>query len=183
MKKTLTILLLILILSSCSSDDKTKVISEIDKLPPATEIGKNTFGCLLDGKAFTPDKSNNSLQCSYEIIDGEYYFYIRASRETSATTNASVYIISEKKQISQGATYDLVELADGNLYGAVSTSIYSNGITTMTTGKTSQTNSGKLTITHLSNQVVSGTFFFNVKTSDEITHFVTDGRFDVEYTN
>jgi hypothetical protein len=50
--------------------EKDQNIPEIDKLPPATQTGANTFGCMVDGKAFMPRKSGwfggPVLQCSYQ---------------------------------------------------------------------------------------------------------------------
>ena len=39
---------LLLIASSCKKE------SNKDKLPPATQTGENTFGCLVNGKVFVP---------------------------------------------------------------------------------------------------------------------------------
>ncbi len=49
------ILLLIwfaVITTSLNSGCKKNKLSELDKLPPATQTGANTFGCLINGKAF-----------------------------------------------------------------------------------------------------------------------------------
>ena len=40
-------LVLLLLSSSCKKDN-------ISKLPPPTQTGENTFGCLVNGKAFVP---------------------------------------------------------------------------------------------------------------------------------
>ncbi len=49
---------LLLIIIACANIfagcKKDKTISEIDRLPAATQTGAKTFGCLLNGKAFTP---------------------------------------------------------------------------------------------------------------------------------
>ena len=53
--------------------EKDQNIPEIDKLPPATQTGANTFGCLVDGKALIPRKKGWSgsgvLQCDYQYIN------------------------------------------------------------------------------------------------------------------
>ena len=71
MKHTLTLTLALTILISflsCTKTDMEK--SEIDKLPPITTEGKNTFGCLVNGKAWIPKTDgglfNERLSIKYE---------------------------------------------------------------------------------------------------------------------
>lgn len=35
----------------------------IESLPPATQIGANTFGCLIDGKVFVPNSESTLSDC------------------------------------------------------------------------------------------------------------------------
>jgi len=51
MKNILLLLTFTLTLSCCHKDDD-QPIPEINKLPPATQTGVNTAGCLVNGKAF-----------------------------------------------------------------------------------------------------------------------------------
>src|SRR5690606_10158538 len=45
-------------LESCDLFEKvSKPKTELEKLPPATQEGKNTFGCLVDGKAWVTRSS------------------------------------------------------------------------------------------------------------------------------
>ena len=48
--KKLNFLFYLILLAACSNDDS----SPIDSLPAATQIGANTFGCLIDGKLYKP---------------------------------------------------------------------------------------------------------------------------------
>ena len=43
--------LLMLSMQQCG-DDTPKPLTELEKLPQATQSGKHTFGCLVDGKAW-----------------------------------------------------------------------------------------------------------------------------------
>ena len=57
MKKLLLILTSIVLFTSCNKGDEPTPepqISEIDKLPTASQTGANKVGCLLNGKAFLP---------------------------------------------------------------------------------------------------------------------------------
>jgi len=70
MKNLLFLFTTLLALISCSKDDN-KPTNPTDQLPPATQIGANTAGCLLDGKAFLPKGylPTGNLVCYY--IDGK----------------------------------------------------------------------------------------------------------------
>src|SRR5688572_8072475 len=52
MKNILLSLIMAFTLNACHNDDKP--VAEIDKLPPATQTGANTIGCLVNGKALVP---------------------------------------------------------------------------------------------------------------------------------
>ena len=57
--KILTAGFLALLLFTFSQCKKLKN-NPVDELPPETQTGANTFGCLVDGKAFTPGGSSLS---------------------------------------------------------------------------------------------------------------------------
>jgi len=65
--KTNPLFTLVLVLISILSCTKTE---EIDKLPPITMEGKNTFGCLVNGKAWIPETDgglfNERLLSTYD---------------------------------------------------------------------------------------------------------------------
>ncbi len=63
--KPIFYILLSLLLVSCGDDDNQK---SIDHLPPLTNTGAQTFGCLIDGRAFTPILF---LNCSILIEKGQ----------------------------------------------------------------------------------------------------------------
>lgn len=56
MKKTVLMLITTMLLIACSDDSNPE-----DGLPPETQTGANTFGCLIDGKLLVPRSGNNSL--------------------------------------------------------------------------------------------------------------------------
>ena len=69
--KILNLILLCIFLTSCSSnDDSSGGNNPVNQLPEATQIGENTFGCLLDGEAFIPGGGTNSLDCVYQLVNG-----------------------------------------------------------------------------------------------------------------
>ena len=176
MKRTILLLLIITTLSCCNKDDDTPIIP-IEQLPPATQTGANTVGCLLDGKAFLPGNYNNATNCFYQFVNGEYFFVMAFDNRDNNSNLIGVSIETQKKQIEQGLTYDLLELLDGNIYGGYTFNTFENA--------TSQTHTGKLTITKLDeiNNIVSGTFWFDVQDTFGVIHQIREGRFDMQYTN
>ena len=173
MKNLITLLIFTLIFISCDKEDNPQPTNPVDQLPPATEVGANTFGCLLDGVAFKPDNLPNSTNCFYQLVNGEYYFTLSASKYN---TNLKVISLkTEKKPIFQNETYNLFEVLPNNAYGNYT--LNNNQL------YTNQVNTGVLTITKLTNQIVSGTFWFDVQDQNGVIHQIREGRFDMLYTN
>lgn len=56
MKKTVLIFITAMLLIACSDDSNPG-----DGLPPETQIGANTFGCLIDGNLLVPRSGNNNI--------------------------------------------------------------------------------------------------------------------------
>ena len=173
-------IILILIISTffacCTKDDNpTPAPTQVSQLPAATQTGANTFGCLLDGEVFIPGITNNSYNCFYQKVDNEYYFLVTANN-TKNNNLRGIFVGTEKKTISEGQTLNLFERVDGNAWGTYF--LNSEPFITNTT------NTGELKITKLDfpNNIVSGTFWFDVKDNQNIIHRITDGRFDMKFT-
>ena len=175
MKKLLLILLTTFTLSCCNKDDDTPIIP-IEQLPPATQTGANTVGCLLDGKAFLPGNFNNSTNCFYQFVNGEYYFALALRKSDDQNILIGIDIGTNAKQIFQGETYNLLEFTTNNASAAYIYGTFENF--------TNDVYTGELTITKLDpvNQIVSGTFWFDVEDTNGIIHQIREGRFDMQYT-
>ncbi len=182
--KTKTLLLLILLplwgLGGCSDDDAPPP-NPIDLLPPATQTGENTFGCLLDGEAFTPRALYVPYNCFYQYVDGGYYFYVSATNKKGGITKG-ISVGTEKLQISENTTYVLKERINGNAFGFFYIGNSNTG--EIQNNYTFSNYSEELTITKLDfeNHIVSGTFWFNLKhpvTGDTIK--IRQGRFDSHF--
>lgn len=176
MKRILLLLLTTFTLSFCNIDDD-KPKTELEKLPPATQTGANTFGCLLDGKAFLPGSFPNATNCFYQLVDGEYYFAMAFGNTNFNAINIDVGVGTQKLQIQQNVQYDLFELSDNNAFGGYNFGTFNY--------YTTNTHTGKLTITKLDeiNHIVSGTFWFDVIDNNGVVHQIREGRFDAQYTN
>ena len=55
-------------------DADTTPMTEEEKLPPITEEGANTFGCLVDGEVWLP-KGGNPLNPNFDVYYDEEYFH------------------------------------------------------------------------------------------------------------
>ena len=173
MKKIFILLITAFVISSCSKNEISITF------PPATQTGSGIFACYVNGKPFI-DTSGGYFNCFYQFVDGEYYFGIQGADTVGMIT--SVGLGTDKKQIEQGITYQLVEPTHGNANGGT-------GITkSISIGTISFTNSqytGELTITKLdfTNHIVSGTFWFDVEnpyTGETVQ--IREGRFDTLFT-
>ena len=175
--KKLCLLFFTAIALSCCDNDDNKPKTELEKLPPATQTGANTFGCLLDGKAFLPGSGINPLDCVYQYVDDGYYFALQANKRDELNNRISIAIGTINLQLQQGFTYNLFENSEGNATGLYSYATNHN--------YTSTTNFGELTITKLDevNHIVSGTFWFDIPhpvTGETIQ--IREGRFDTLFT-
>jgi hypothetical protein len=175
MKHLLLFLILALTVSCCKNDDDNNT-NPIDQLPPATQTGEQTFGCLLDGEPFLPGSGQNPLDCVYQFVNGGYYFSLQANKRDEMNNRITIAIGTNDLEIQQGQTYALFENTPENANGVYS---YAANIT-----YTTQIHTGELTITKLDfdNNIVSGTFFFDILDYNGDLHEIREGRFDVRFT-
>lgn len=177
-------LLLICLTTSNCKKHKT-IVDPVSQLPPETQVGANTFGCLVNGEVFLPKGSPFSgprLQCAYQYLDNGYskgfYFQLSASHNDEPQELIGVY--TEDLEISVGE-FDLMDsFQEGKAYGLYMKFTESGRIKTYTKSNLP----GKMFITKLDkvNQIISGTFWFSVVVNPGDTIKITDGRFDMQFT-
>jgi hypothetical protein len=180
MKKLLFLLITTFTLGSCDKEDNNNPKTELEKLPPATQTGAQTLGCLIDGVAFVPPKfGQNAPNAFYQFVDGAYTLGISGSYGGGASLKSILIGALNVTEITNN-TYQLKSEESGNF---LSKYLIGGGITF--TGITSNLKPGTLIITRFdsSNFIISGTFEFTVldDTGNEIK--ITNGRFDMQYTN
>lgn len=165
-----------LVFTACSDDDDAPPPNPIDLLPPATQTGENTFGCLLDGEAFLPAGGINPLDCVYQFVDGGYYFALQGNKRDEKNHIILIGVGTKNKEIEEGKTYQLLENVEGNCTGVYA---YAGEFR-----YTSEIHTGELNITKLDfeNNIVSGTFWFDVKDENGVIHEIRKGRFDIHFT-
>ena len=159
-------------LSQCKHNDPAPV----DQLPPATQTGANTFGCLVNGQPWTPKGYNGTS--NYSI----YY----DSNYRKGTLNIATYRYNSSDNSSR---QDIIIFSDS----LKSTGLYpltiSNHPEALFYGSKGQCEfhqneahyrQGTLTITRfdLSAGIISGTFSFTLYKPGCDSVRVTQGRFD-----
>lgn len=159
-------------------------VDPLSQLPPATQTGARTFGCLINGQKFVPENKNliqgPVLQCNYIYTGGGYHLTVAGGSITSDGRLNGVIVGTDSLAIAQGGVYTFKTFASGN--ALASYTIYPQvGIIQYVTNTTL---SGQLNITKLDTvkQVVSGTFYFTAVNDSNDTVKVTGGRFDMPYT-
>jgi len=180
MRKTIPIITFILTLVSCSKD-KPAYIPPVAQLPAETHYGANTFGCLIDGQILKPSLRSNSYNCIYQLVNGEYYFHVTASND-KANILTAISIGTEKLQISEGEILSLEDRINGKCFGGYFKGNRNTGI--IENYYTVPPNTGELIITKLdfSNNIVSGTFWFDIEDNQHVIHQIRNGRFDMHFT-
>ncbi|MDT0650602.1 DUF6252 family protein [Autumnicola edwardsiae] len=172
--KTLKFLIVLLLFNfnSCSKQDDCD--NPLDCLPPATQTGAGTIGCLVDGKPFTP--GGNQLggptqQVFYQFVDGEYHFGLFAINKRGDRNEAIG--LNSKGIILENSAYTLsLEITSQN-------ATYKIGAIRF---ETTQENTGEIIFTKFdeNTNIVSGTFWFDaVNEAGEVVE-IREGRFDMK---
>ncbi|MBN8682016.1 MAG: hypothetical protein J0L99_05170 [Chitinophagales bacterium] len=176
MKNTLLFILLLAALSFSACEKEKTPPTELEKLPAATQEGKNTFGCLVDGKAWTPKWGGllkPELTPMYNEIIGQFaltaYQYQNDSRESISLGTKPQGVFAPGEVITRDSNFVYVSKKDP--CSSSSQSFY-------------WSKSGTIQITRLdvSTGIISGTFEFDaVSETCQDTVRITDGRFDIKY--
>uniref|UniRef100_UPI0040470895 DUF6252 family protein n=1 Tax=Mariniflexile sp. TaxID=1979402 RepID=UPI0040470895 len=165
--------LMLMAVTNCKNEDDTPT-SPIDQLPPATQTGKNTFGCLVNGKPFvvintakiTAIYQGGGLSIAGEIDVNNFFSEVSMFISESAIG----------KEITDNKTYTLNNdsTLKGQYYREDKNCFY----------YTTLSNTGFLEIKKIDkiNFIVSGTFEFQAISNDcDETIDITNGRFDMNY--
>ncbi len=172
----LTLFLLVLHSVACSDDDDR---APIDQLPPVTQTGEQTFGCLINKETFIADRSGPERpRAFYQFVNGAFTLGISAGKNTSPLESISIAGIDVESL--EEITYSLVDEEPGKFNGR-----YKLGGGLTLRAVSSSDNPGTLTITKFDqeNGIIAGTFEFTVLDNDGNEINITNGRFDMRYTN
>ena len=181
MKNIRLLFILLLAALSFSACEKEKTPpTELEKLPAATQEGKNTFGCLVDGKAWTPKWGgliNPGITPYYNNVLGNFSIITHYYKDGKSESGFS---IGQKfAPFFEPGTYTMdVGLSSYRFKSDTC-------ISSILSGKSEYHNiNGVFEITRLdvSTGIISGTFEFDaVSETCQDTVRITDGRFDIKY--
>ncbi len=175
-----SILFFLLLLLSCGDDDLS-----IEDLPPATQTGEHTFGCIVNGDVFVAKSSfgggtGKGASYQYSASDSTYGLAINGSMSRDPIL---IVVLFTKGFEIEEMQYDffggpLEQIEDEYVYGEYKTIQVAN-----TTRYYSVTGSLNITRFDPENGVCSGTFWFDAKDEEtgELVE-VRDGRFDLILT-
>ncbi|MBN8682020.1 MAG: hypothetical protein J0L99_05190 [Chitinophagales bacterium] len=178
MKNTLLFILLLAALSFSACEKEKTPPTELEKLPAATQEGKNTFGCLVDGKAWTPKWGgliNPGITPYYNNVLGR--FTIDAAHYSNQKLSSGVWITGDS--IWGPGVYNLVHPLLSYIH--IDSACGSSG---PQSHEYHDNINGTIQITRLdvSTGIISGTFEFDAvsETCQDTVH-ISDGRFDIKY--
>lgn len=177
MKHTYLLTILLLIVTSSSNCKKSSLLG--DKLPPATQEGKNTCGFLLNGEVWLPKGDNGypNLICDYDETYNGGSFNIGGYRYD--TQSRSAFSVSGRNITSPG-TYKLNLTSSHRTYFSIDNT---QNYCVYYWEDTIANHNAYLTITKLdkTTRIVSGIFeFAQVKQGCQEVR-ITQGRFDMKY--
>jgi hypothetical protein len=174
MKTCINLLLVtaLLALSQCKKNNPDPV----SQLPPATQVGANTLGCLVNGQPWTPQGNDGSSNYSINYDKNPYgVLDISTYRYQQQPIDNYQYLILFARDLHGLRSYDLHDLVNTRVsWKDRSTGCDFNSDDTGTYHK------GTLTITKLDLQagIISGTFSFTLAKPGCDTVRITQGRFD-----
>ncbi|MBC6992035.1 hypothetical protein [Hymenobacter sp. BT491] len=147
------------------------------QLPPATQTGANTFGCLVNGKAFIPNGSDGNRGAPFTVVYEPSYqgaLVIRAFRYTKKSDQSTRQDLVIGVDGVQGpGRYPLNRRYQEGTFSA-------NGAPCDFYAGDAHYRTGELVITYLNKPagIIAGTFHFTLYQPGCDSLIVTEGRFD-----
>jgi hypothetical protein len=174
-------LVLISLLFTAAKCRKDKTQNPVDQLPPETQTGANSFGCLIDGQVFVPKGdplAGPIKKAAYQFLNGKYSLLI-SGKNSSASVVKGVGVQGDSILMTVG-TFDLGEY---NVVGKLSGSYAEFTSGNINDYYSNNINRGQLTITKFDevNQIISGTFWFDARNTTGQIIQIREGRFDLPY--
>jgi hypothetical protein len=190
--KNLMTLLLLALLTSCSEESNSNPESQ---LPPITQTGANTFGCLIDGKLVKPRDGSGSIGGSN--VGASFYggypnatdYYELDIRDLKSNKTSKILIHMQNVHLLGAGNYIINESngmssIDGYNHNYIHCRVFDQNTNSYQFYRSFE-NSGVLIITKYDfyNRVISGTFSCQVKNSANATDIIeiTNGRFDIKW--
>lgn len=169
-------LLLLFTFLSCVSlhCKREEPISELSKLPPITNYGAQTFGCLINGKAWPTELGFQSTNYYMGSLTIDYH-----TTYPDFSLKESVYLYVDQKIFKEGSY-----IINFNQGAAINTIVKIRGVTYWDHDLINQSGSAFLTISRLDTvaHYIAGTFNFELYSIDGKSKVsVENGSFDYKY--
>jgi hypothetical protein len=176
---TLFLISAIILLYGCSNDDDCQ---GVECLPPETQSGANTAGCLVNGKVLIPkqDGISPSVVVYYQLFEGNYFFNLSFIDQSNGGLEGvrlrTGYIELEENQVyvldKNRDEHGDFEGAGGEYQSSFSNEYHTTSVVT-----------GEIFFTRVdpSNSTISGTFWFDAINEEGEIVEVREGRFDWDY--
>ena len=147
-------------------------------LPPETQEGKNTFGCMLNGKLWRNTADQPGFPALYAQVQGGGWVDIYAWYRNG--TDKTEYIAFICDSLHQEGIYNLKKF----IQKASASYVHVQSNIDLSTASTNLVqNEGVLTITKYDKvrKIIAGRFWFKMQKQGGILYDVSDGRFDISY--
>jgi hypothetical protein len=171
-------LALLLQAAKCQKD----VLAPADQLPPATQLGANTFGCLVNGALCRPKGNtgtpNFSVQYDPTANGGDLNLHV-----TQIEGEHERYFTLLAAPVTGTGTYSFARPTGPCAVHYVQTPAAPNGCTQLYSDQAVAYRSGQLTITRLDTQarIIAGVFNLQLLRAGCDTIRITQGRFDAQF--
>ena len=188
MKKYTTVLLVVLastlLAASCKKTET--VLTELQKLPSATQTGANTFGCLVNGVAWLPNGTKPdgwlgrpNLEIYINLNPSYRTFGISAGQYKGVRSNIS-FGTSKILQIGE-YVFDFANIDNEIFFDYRKLILGGSNVEYSIPYESLTYRKGKFIITKLDN-IVAGTFEIELcKSNSTDTIKITNGRFDMKF--
>ena len=180
MTKYTTLLLVVLastlLAASCKKTETQ--LTELQKLPPATQTGANTFGCIVNGKAWVAQRNDCNIFCDpsfkvvYDPINGGNLSIEAIFIDLSPGRDQGILIGLDSTNFKRQFGYAPNSQSIGFTF------INSLNFTRSWDSLVACTGSINLTTYDLQNRIVAGLFEFTLTKPNTEAIVVTSGRFD-----
>ena len=164
-KKTICLLTFFILILACKDKDSP---NPVDDLPPETQTGQQTFGCIVNGRAWVP-----SVPFPLNRLTVDYYHGTIAIKARLKKDGRDQLIYLSRDSLVTNGNYFLYD----GLYKQAQLYDFNSNCTFQTDSQ----NIGELEMTRVDtiNMIFSGRFHFKIGVAGCDTIRVTDGRFDL----
>ena len=173
------VIIIFLTFTSCSKEEECD--NPIDCLPAITQVGANTAGCLVNGKALVPGgqglNTGSVLKAQYRYSGDNDSVFGLAIRNRTSGGSKMMFLQVRNQKLVEGGVYELNSF-DSKSFGSYN-DLHMGGYVT------SDEIRGELIISRIDmeKRIVSGTFWFDAVDDHGELVEIRNGRFDVIYYN